>query len=449
MGSFTSGSLTVTDPDSGAEVNVRGADSLTDPAATWLRDIEAVHKSVVIAGVETSPDEGTRSIEVGLDPQTDAERHVVLAYQDGVYTWHAPLESGERLAGSHQTFRVPVLGNTAAGRGLGSSIIRVLKFVGLGRVLGEGAVRLVRKWEKGHHPQGFKAWNAASYRTKGTVPPDWDGLQKGRTLLLLHGTACPSHNEFGRFEREFVEKLLGRYEGRVIAFDHFTLSESPLENARDLVSQVPRTAELDVDILAVSRGGLVGRLLAEPSELWDSHEKNVQVNKMVFVATPNSGTALADPQHLDKFLSCYINLLTFLPDNLATEIFATLVELAKLLATSAVAALPGLEAMVPSGTFLNKLNRAEKSPPYYAIAADFEPSDNGLAVWARDVVVDPIFSGEPNDLIVPRDGTFSNNGSSGFPVENPLSIEGEQRVHHSQYFYYQPLLDQLDHWLRP
>ncbi len=449
MASFTSGSLTVTAPGASAEVNVRGAESSTDPAATWLRDIEAVHEGVEIRGLETSPDEGTRSIEVGLDPQTDAERNVVLAYQDGVYTWHAPLDSGERLAGSHQTFRVPVLESEAAGRGLGSSIIRVLKFVGLGRVLGEGAVRLVRKWEKGHHPQGFKAWNAANYRTKGIVAPNWDGLQKGRTLLLLHGTACPSHNEFGRFKPEFVKKLLDRYEGRVIAFDHFTLSESPLENARDLVSQVPKAAELDVDILAVSRGGLIGRLLAEPSELWDSHKKNVQVDKIVFVATPNSGTALADPQHLDKFLSCYTNLLTFLPDNLATEIFGTLVELAKLLATSAVAALPGLDAMVPGGAFLSKLNRAKQSPHYYAIAADFEPSDNGLAVWARDFVVDPIFSGAPNDLIVPRNGTFSDNGSSGFPVENHVSIEGEKRVHHSQYFYYQPLLDRLDHWLRP
>src|SRR6185503_19813932 len=102
-------------------------------------------------------------------------------------------------------------------------------------------------------------------------------------------------------------------------FEHPTLSETPRQNAlwffENLVKKLPPKSALKLDVISHSRGGLVGRVLCErPADLGQGSSA-LEIQKLVMVATPNAGTALADPQHMEAFLDLVTNLFGLLPDN--------------------------------------------------------------------------------------------------------------------------------------
>src|SRR5207253_771141 len=109
-----------------------------------------------------------------------------------------------------------------------------------------------------------------------------------------------------------------RYGDRILAFEHPTLSLSPVENASELATLLPAGAKLH--LVSHSRGGLVGELLCLPpvdQKAWpvlvepfteaDREEeaealkqladligrKNFQIERFVRVASPARGTILA------------------------------------------------------------------------------------------------------------------------------------------------------------
>ena len=67
-------------------------------------------------------------------------------------------------------------------------------------------------------------------------------------LLFLHGTGSSSQGSFGELwhkDRKAVrETLFNSYNGNVFAFEHRTLSESPIDNAIRLVRTLPKGARL-------------------------------------------------------------------------------------------------------------------------------------------------------------------------------------------------------------
>ncbi|MDC8756196.1 CHAT domain-containing protein [Janthinobacterium fluminis] len=80
-------------------------------------------------------------------------------------------------------------------------------------------------------------------------------------LLLLHGTASSTEATFGGLWAAGLAAQLGAlYGNRIYAFEHRTLTDSPIANALELVHQLPQGAVLH--LLSHSRGGLVGELLA-------------------------------------------------------------------------------------------------------------------------------------------------------------------------------------------
>ena len=95
--------------------------------------------------------------------------------------------------------------------------------------------------------------------------------------------------------RDFLEAALHTYDA-VIGYDHRTLTIDPRENAKDLMTRlsVHVTGQpMILDIITHSRGGLTTRSLLEyelPQSNW-----NGSVDKVVFVASTNGGTRLADP----------------------------------------------------------------------------------------------------------------------------------------------------------
>ena len=83
-------------------------------------------------------------------------------------------------------------------------------------------------------------------------------------LVFIHGTASSARGSFGAFlsqdaqpQWQALRQLFG---DRIYAFEHRTMSDSPIDNAIELLDALPRNAR--VSIVSHSRGGLVGDLIS-------------------------------------------------------------------------------------------------------------------------------------------------------------------------------------------
>ena len=109
-------------------------------------------------------------------------------------------------------------------------------------------------------------------------------------LIFIHGTASSTWGSFGGLwsaaRSQELEALRQLYSNRVLAFEHATLSKSPIENASELADLVTRLlpSGAKLHLVSHSRGGLVGELLCRAN-----------VVDTVRTATKNGG-AKADGQ---------------------------------------------------------------------------------------------------------------------------------------------------------
>jgi pimeloyl-ACP methyl ester carboxylesterase len=139
--------------------------------------------------------------------------------------------------------------------------------------------------------------------------PNAQPVQAGRILLFVHGTFGKSAHLFEEIQQAPGDPaLLNRATtkpaayNQILAFDHPTLSVSPIVDAIDL-----RTAfalsKAEVDIVCHSRGGLVSRWWMEVLDSFPA-----RIRRAVFVGSPLTGTSLAAPDRLReglKALSIY------------------------------------------------------------------------------------------------------------------------------------------------
>jgi pimeloyl-ACP methyl ester carboxylesterase len=377
-----------------------------------------------------------------------------------VLTWH--FAEPTRGPGDERTFvidrRVVVEPQPdEAARGFGSAIatklLNVIVFPLVDPVAGRVADHFAGQWEAKKRPYRLRWSTPDDFATPGGVDVQraaWDKLGKKRALLLVHGTFSRSHSGFGGLPRATFEELHRHYEGRVIALDHFTLSHSPRENVEWLLAQIPDGVELELDIVCHSRGGLVSRTLVERQSEFSLGSRSLSVGRVVFVASPNAGTALADTDHLGDMIDLYTNLLNFIPDNGVTDILPCIVTVVKMIAVGAVKGLDGLTAMSPGGDFLKQLNAgpAPEGVSYRALAADSEPKNAGFAGFAKDALMDRIFK-SGNDLVVPTDGVFAENGAGLFPIGDAEChvFKTGDGVSHTTFFSNRETQDKLKEWL--
>ena len=281
-------------------------------------------------------------------------------------------------------------------------------------------------------------------------------------LLFLHGTASSSQGSFGKLWIDGTGGAVARaalaksYGDRVLAFEHRTLTESPVANALALVQQLPEGIE--VHLVSHSRGGLVGELLClrqrergddplrgdflktlferdrtiaqqlDLAPLVDGDEKDrdraygadhdalakllkeldkrtITVGRFVRVACPARGTTLASGR-LDRWLS----VLNFLSGNGIVGDVADFM-LAVVKQRTDPRTLPGLEAMMP-GSALTRLlqhpglvTHADLS----VIAGDIE----GDSLWSQiKLLATDWFYGSDHDLVV-------NTGSMSGGLRRP------------------------------
>ncbi|MBT0609189.1 CHAT domain-containing protein [Aequorivita echinoideorum] len=267
----------------------------------------------------------------------------------------------------------------------------------------------------------------------------FDGKSSNKPFFLfIHGT---NSDTFGAFQelskgKATWDSLHQIYGSNVIAFQHRTLSESPLKNAVKLAKLLPDNATLH--LLTHSRGGIVGDILNKYSSTNDENslgfnsehisllekeggreddianiealntifrDKKLTIAKFIRVGCPAAGTKLAS-KRLDHILNVFNNLL-----GLVGGIFGDiLMELLKAAVESKddVKILPGLEAQRPESPFIKILNN-----PKLETAIDGKPlaviSGNGRVSFSGHgliVILGKLFYWQRNDLVVNTDSMY-------------------------------------------
>ncbi|MDS4040227.1 MAG: CHAT domain-containing protein [Candidatus Competibacter sp.] len=318
--------------------------------------------------------------------------------------------------------------------------------------------------------------------TAEAIPAD-----QGPILVFLHGTASSCQGSFGKLwdagnpdSKMARTRMKALYGDRAFAFEHRSLTESPIQNAVDLARALPTKATLD--LVSHSRGGLVGELLClgqrkkdgdpllpefigklfaadriiaqqiglsaldtEAAKERDAayeadrkrlvellallEEKNFTVRRFVRVACPARGTTLASGR-LDRWLS----VLSFLlekstGDGLISDgadfLFAVVKE------RTDPRTLPGLEAMMPGSALTRLLHHPLLSTraDLTVIAGDIE----GESPWQKiKLLATDWFFGADHDLVV---NTGSMTGGIARPAKGARFLRDQgPKVDHFSYF---------------
>jgi hypothetical protein len=422
---------------------------------------ETVESPHVAIGREILDHAGRPALQLDMPNPGSGKAQVVFATDEsGVVSWHFPrLDTGDidtlrpaevlryRIP-RHVAPTDPPDRRRGIAQAAGAKVLSSLVFPLLDPVFELVGERFARVWETKRRPYRFRTFTPDDFDLEQAPEPVWDQLDGRRSLLFVHGTFSRTHTGFGGLRREILVDLHDRYEGRVFAFDHFTLSDDPRRNVEWFLAHLPDGLALDVDIVCHSRGGLVSRVLAEKQDELSVRNRRVDVGTIVFVASPNAGTILTEPTYIGDYIDSYTNLLNFLPGHHVVDVFEGIVTLVKHAAVGAVAGLDGLQAMRPGGEFLRWLNTTAANPSrYVAIAGDYEPPAAGWRAVAVNRLADQVFR-EPNDLVVPTAGTFGVNGSSHFPIDERLECRGDDGIDHTTYFASKQVGAQLLEWLR-
>ncbi|HMW19623.1 MAG TPA: CHAT domain-containing protein [Nitrosomonas sp.] len=451
-------------------------------ASPQVKEVKVIKKRSLVPG-------GTRSANVG-DFDIKANEIVHLKLNNGFSLW---LRADDLLdefgkpnisRGSQHTWEIRVdpakfQANRSA-RGLAGLAIKVLDFFDVD-LQSYTASKLCSLWEDKLLEK--KAANLYRCSLEDTYALSEKGELKYEQplLLFIHGTASNSQKSFGglweassKVGKAARERLKKKYGEAVYAFEHRTLTESPIQNALQLVKQLPNNAKLH--LITYSRGGLVGELLClgdlkstlpdtetihnlfaadrtialqlglnpldesaqkERNKAYDDDrealqtllkelkQRQIKVERFVRVACPASGTTLASGR-LDRWLSA-LNYLS------GDGLFGDTVDflLAVLKERTDPRTLPGLEAMMP-GSALTRLLQdpsLETNADLSIIAGDIE----GDSVWSQlKLWVTDWFYGSDHDLVVNTGSMYG--GLRRLPQQARFLCDRGPAVHHFNYF---------------
>ena len=310
---------------------------------------------------------------------------------------------------------------------------------------------LVGWWESEHREHRVRWYRPDSYRIGGVVGIDPGALGPGRTLLLVHGTNSLSHSAsgLGGMPARLVQSFHDAYKGRVIAFDHPTLSKTPEENAAFLVEWLAQCGDVEVDVLVHSRGGLIARHIAEIER-----PPSVDFRSITFAATPHNGTPLADGKYLGRLFDRLVSLVPFSLAGPVGDIADGAIMAIRQIAEGAFGGLKGVTCMAPGSEFLRQLGDHGRRPDgtvYRALVADFEPTP-GSGLWntLKDRGVDVVFEGHPNDAIIPTmSGLQIGSQQPGEGFDDMVVFDQHDGIRHSSLLADPKTTEMLQAWLQP
>jgi pimeloyl-ACP methyl ester carboxylesterase len=346
---------------------------------------------------------------------------------------------------------------------IGRKILKILIIPVADVVLGKPLEMMVRAVEERKRRNLIWQITPETYNRSPSAPmSDWSRLTQGRTLLIVHGILSSVEGMLSGLPRSAMERWCESYQGRVIAFNHLSVVDSPEDNARFFLEQTRQAlpeGQLEFDVLCHSRGGIVSRLMAEHGDEL-VRGCNAAFRSIYFVASPNNGSQLGDANHMVDMVDVFTNFLTNFPDGPVMYSIETLLGIVKMLASVGMKQLSGIASMgtAADGFIATRLNRGgtRLAVRYGAAASDYEArpgADNGFFL-ARfgNLVMDGIFSkdGQPtaNDLVVPRDSVFDRNGHPMFAIDNPLLYTPADAVWHCGFFSQPRTLTHIENHLR-
>ncbi len=365
-----------------------------------LRPMQASDEETLAAvsgpGMTALPLDGARGIEALADDETLLE----LVEINGIRHWQGVNRAtGERKALPNSTVAaVSQLPETQQALNLNRGAKDYIRTIGrwiFKRENGGFFANLGEQYDRDIVPEE-KLWRV---NTTGTLSPigetPWlwlDGnpeSETDRVLLILHGTFSKLTYPAQALGGEFLTWASHRYRG-IIGYDHWTLSKSPLENARNLWSLLDNRLKTDnkrIDIIAHSRGGLIARALTE----LEGHA--AAVNQVIFVSTPNSGSSWLDPLNWGNAADHLVNMLHLDNFGFYGKLSGLMARLAineshlERLAEQVAAQLPGVQAQNPRAIgpndFLGKLQRGDGPPDgvrYAGVAANYEPARSAVTL---------------------------------------------------------------------
>ncbi len=440
-------------------------------------ELEDVHTLILPPGTPPPVADGerTRSAgkvaedEVALNvPAEGAEtQYVVYQDEDGVMSIEIPeraaetataeVRGGTRGGVFHYRIRLRRAETKGETRGvlgvLGKKVIKVIA-----RKLGvsAGTKLAAYVWEsKARSFEGFhgsaKGFGAGALGEFLADKPDrftgWKQHDGKKSLLFIHGTTSTTTGAFGGLRNypDRAKELFRRYEDRVIGFNHHTLGRSVAANAVKLYNELSQhDGTFTFDIICHSRGGLLARALKELDDAtigslanqprWSRPKQSVmKIDRIVFVATPNAGTDLAAADNLPKWLNRMANLASFIPDSAGSAPLAAVLAVASDVAAS-VFNLPGLADMAPDSPFLSKLNPPSvDSQSYWAVEANYHAAGPFLRA-VEDPIVDGLFRGKDNDLVVPTEGVSIVGSSFSLPGPKVKKFFPADGISHTHFF---------------
>jgi CHAT domain-containing protein len=472
--------------------------SRSTDAGSEPHDVEGTRGEVVIlemadgVTVITSPETLAETI-ARIDPSAiDAEGKLVL--QGALATRSATVRGGlaDGIEGLVNRFFKLTIGKVSDPI-LDAAKQKLAEWIGgkvaqkLGEIPGLGVTWLGTKalmWaieQRLDRPPGLYRWaHGQATDAFGPSDPRLDSeAQKGPLLVFVHGTASNTEGSFRDLHAgsgAYWKELEDRYDDRIYAFEHRTLSESPIENALELARRLPRNAR--VHLVTHSRGGLVGDLLcldptdellalfrgyaiedaivgAESTEerervvaelkaahgeqrtkLVDLHAvlraRQIRVERYVRVACPARGTRLASG-NFDVFLSGLLSLIGLIPAFQGNPIYwafkRAVLEIAKHRTKPQL--VPGIEAMLPESPMARLLAhaKARAETKVGVIAGDAE--GEGVLAKLAFFFTDFMFDRRDNDLVVDTDSMSA--GIARAQNARVLFDQG-QRVNHFRYF---------------
>ncbi len=484
---------------------LRGVASPLAGATALPLDIVKAQRTTAFAPPQRG--EATRSAEVNADDLVEVE------FESGEHLWMRADEYRAQFGGlavsrdarsGREVVAIPsTLPMVAPGlqsrdtRGAAAWVIKSLKVFGVDLV-GHSALAIARmvegKTTKDGKRVGLGLFRCAlqtdkfALSTPTTAPPDGKPW-----LLFVHGTGSSTWGSFGELwsvdRREHLTALRAAYADRVLAFEHRSLSHSPIQNTLDLLNELARIIPGGgpLHVVTHSRGGLIGELLCRSARVADGspgdggrttqrfvapfsdeelelfaakpgrtvhpddaaalQELNAAlalrvfpVERLVRVACPALGTTLASGR-LDRWLSVIGTLANFLPDTPLAGMFADLGDFvaAVIKERTDPTTMPGLESMMPDSQCIKLVNWpvATVDSQLAVIAGDIDPGKwwARLAVW----LTDRFYDGD-HDLVV---NTTSMYG--GAPRARPavLSLHKAETVNHFTYFREQRSAERL------
>jgi hypothetical protein len=288
-------------------------------------------------------------------------------------------------------------------------------------------------------------------------------------LVIVHGTASCADHIFGEMLKaegggQFLADAAKKYSA-VLAFEHPTLSMSPVLNALDLSTALAPYGNCAVDLICHSRGGLVAS--------WWMHvvDNLARQRRCVFVGSPLNGTNLANPARLRSSLHLLASYGRALGDTAMAAGFLALPMVILKAASSvvdftartplldaALAMIPGLGAQsaTTNNEEMHRLSARRvpgaAAPQKFYIRANFESSSEGWRFWQYfrnvktrliDAAVDSFVFPAENDLVVDTDFMLDAK-----KVEEFLFPSKGGLVHHTNYFQQKQTIEAFRKWLQ-